>query len=103
MKVWVLAGLFSLASAPAAFALDVASDAECQVDDMRRQMDQVITGADSGSTPNTAAPTVAPAARPPTTQRQVAAATPTDRAQAARRRSGKRIPDAQLIGPRGAL
>ena len=102
MKVWVLAGLFTLASAPAAFALDVATDAECQVDDMRRQMDQVIPETDSGSTPTTAAPTVAPIVRPPTTQRQVAAA-PADRAPVTRRRSGKRIPDAQLIGPRGAL
>ena len=102
MKVWVFAGLFTLATAPAAFALDVGSDAECQVDDMRRQMDQVITETDSGSAAATAAPTVAPIARPPT-QRQAAAAAPADRAPTTRRRSGKRIPDAQLIGPRGAL
>lgn len=101
MKVWVLAGLFTLASAPAAFALDVATDAECQVDDMRRQMDQVVTETESGSAAATAAPTVAPIARPPT-QRQASAA-PADRVPATRRRSGKRIPDAQLIGPRGAL
>lgn len=103
MKVWVLAGLFTLATAPAAFALDVGSDAECQVDDMRRQMDQVITDPESGSAPS-AIPTVAPIVRPPSTQRQVAAAAaPADRAPTTRRRSGKRIPDAQLIGPRGAL
>lgn len=103
MKVWVLAGLFTFASAPAAFALDVGSDVECQVDDMRRQMDHVTTEAESGSVPTTTAlPTVAPVVRPAPTQRQAAAATG-DRAQATRRRNGKPIPDAQLIGPRGAL
>ena len=92
MKVWVLAGLFTMATAPMAFAAEDAT--ECQLDDMRRaaQQEQVAP-----ASPNTARPTVA--------ERQVVDQQPMPpRAVAAeRRRNGKRIPDAQLIGPRGAL
>jgi hypothetical protein len=87
MKVWVLAGLFTVAMAPAAFAGE--DSTECLLDETRRVAEQ---RAAAQPAPTVARPTVAERTdvepvRPP----------------ADRRRSGKRIPDAQLIGPRGAL
>lgn len=95
MKVWVLAGLFTVAMAPMAFAAE--DPTECQLDDTRRatqpQAEQVAT------------PTIG---RATVAEREAAvvipvAPQPTRTAPAERRRNGKRIPDAQLIGPRGAL
>jgi hypothetical protein len=88
MKVWVLAGLFTVAMAPVAMAGEDVT--ECQLDETRRVAEQ--RAAAPPAPPTVARPTVAERdviepARPP----------------ADRRRSGKRIPDAQLIGPRGAL
>ncbi len=102
MRILVLAGLITAAMAPAAFA---DTDAlPCQVDDTRRSMDHVITEAESGSAPPTATATAQTIVRPAVVQREAAAVqnqrTP---AQQQRRRNGKRIPDAELIGPRGAL
>lgn len=91
MKMWVLAGLFSVATVPAAFAVE--STTECQVDDTRRVVEQRIE-----APPAPAAPTIA---RPTVAQRDATLAE-TPRLET-RRRSGKRIPDAELIGPRGAL
>jgi hypothetical protein len=92
MKVWVLAGLFTVATAPMAFAAEDAT--ECQLDDARRATQQQT---------EQPAPTIG---RPTVAERDVTvvpgAALPA-RAPAERRRNGKRIPDAQLIGPRGAL
>jgi len=93
MKVWVLAGLFTVAMAP--FAVAAETDVECQLDESRRTVEQRIDGAPPPA-PQTARPTVA--------QRQVSQAEQLTRPTAPdRRRSGKRIPDAELIGPRGAL
>ncbi len=84
MKVLVLAGLIAMAAAPLALAAE--STAECELDETRRDE---ARRAEAG--PQTARPTVA--------QRSES----TTRATPQRRRSGKRIPDAELIGPRGAL
>jgi hypothetical protein len=91
MKVWVLAGLFTVATAPLAFAAE--DTTECQLDDARRSAQQQV---EAPASPTIARPTVA--------EREVADPAPVPaRAPAERRRNGKRIPDAQLIGPRGAL
>jgi hypothetical protein len=89
MKVWILAGLFTAAMAPLASASE--STLECQLDDTRRAT------APRAEAPPTPAPTARPTVAPRETAEQ---ATPRE---TARRRSGKRIPDAELIGPRGAL
>jgi hypothetical protein len=92
MKVWVLAGLFTVATAPMAFAAE--DTTECQLDDARRASQQQVVEPQG----------VATIARPTVAERVVVDPTPTPaRAPAERRRNGKRIPDAQLIGPRGAL
>jgi hypothetical protein len=88
MKVWILAGLFTAAFAPLAAAAE--STAECQLDDARRAAQ---TRAD--------APAPSAATARPTVATRAEGAAP--RSGAARRRSGKRVPDAELIGPRGAL
>lgn len=89
MKVWILAGLFTAAMAPLAAASENAL--ECQLDDTRR-----------AAAPRAEAPaTPAPAARPAAAPRVAAEQAP--RPETPRRRNGKRIPDAELIGPRGAL
>jgi hypothetical protein len=91
MKVWVLAGLFTVATAPMAFAAE--DTTECQLDETRRASQQQVE-----------AQGVATIARPTVAERVVVDPAPVPvRAPAERRRSGKRIPDAQLIGPRGAL
>jgi hypothetical protein len=92
MKAWVLAGLFTVVTAPVAFAGE--DTTECQLDETRRASTQRS---------DTVAPTIA---RPTVAQREVApdpAPRPTGPSGVDRRRNGKRIPDAQLIGPRGAL
>jgi hypothetical protein len=101
MKFWVLAGLFTAATVP--FATAAEASAECQVDDTRRTPHvRIDGGAPGGSAPaQTARPTSATRdAAGQVAQREAAEAA---RVAAERRRSGKRIPDAELIGPRGAL
>lgn len=94
MKQLLLAGLITVASAPFLFASASENEIECQVSDTRR--------APAEQRLDQASPAPAmPVARPGATQREAAdAARPTP---AERRRSGKPIPDAQLIQPRGAL
>ena len=89
MKTWMLAGLFTVAMAPMAYAAED-TDA-CQVDEMRRATQERIDAPPAPSTTIVARPAVA--------QRDVAEA---QRAEP-RRRTGKRIPDAELIGPRSTL
>jgi hypothetical protein len=102
MRILVFAGLITAAMAPAALA---DTGLPCQVDNTRRVLDHVITEAESGSAPPTAVATAQTIVRPAVVQREAAAVqnqrTPAQQQQ--RRRSGKRIPDAELIGPRGAL
>jgi hypothetical protein len=87
MKAWILAGILSTATIPFASASEMTD--ECQLDESRRAERRNATAAP-------AAPTVA--------QSTVAERAPEpSRAQAQRRRSGKHIPDAELIGVRGAL
>lgn len=96
MKLWVLVGALTIAAIPSAFA---------DVDDSRHAVETRVEPA-----PATLALDVV---RPAATQREAASA-PAVRAEqppvmtdqpAPRRRHGsrKRIPDAVLIGPRGAL
>jgi hypothetical protein len=102
MKLWAMAGLFTAAAVP--FAGVAEASAECQVDDSRRVPHvRIDDGGPGGSAPTIATPTAAP--RDPavrTVQRD-----PNDAAArvtpAERRRSGKHVPDAELIAPRGAL
>jgi len=99
MKVWMLAGLFTVVATP--FAAAAESDAACQLDDSRATLTLRVDGPPPPApSPSTVRPTIAP--------RDVAQAeqddTPRPVRQAPdRRRSGKRIPDAELMGPRGAL
>lgn len=88
MKVLILAGLLSAAAIPMAAAVE--NTTECQVDDARRTAQQ------RAETP------AAPRAVRPTAVHRAEAAQDA-RAASERRRSGKRIPDAELIGPRGSL
>ena len=89
MKFWVLVGLFSAAAIPLASASE--NTQACQVDDTRRAAEQSLDA--------TTAPSDHPT-RPIVVQRD---AEPQVRQDAMRRRNGKRIPDAELIGPRGSL
>jgi hypothetical protein len=99
MKIWVMAGLFTAAAIPFAGAAE--ASAECQVDDTRRMPHvRIDDGAPGGSAATTATPT---AQRDVNADRTAREAAERAAAMAERRRSGKRIPDAELIGPRGAL
>jgi hypothetical protein len=89
MKVSVLTMLFSVAACPLAAAAE--SAAECQLDEARREVQ---------ARAETATP-AATAARPTVAQRE--AGEQPARPGAERRRNGRPIPDAELIGPRGAL
>ena len=92
MKMWLLAGLITVATIPVASALESVTD--CQVDESRRdardvQRDRIDPPASPAvSTARTTVATRDTNSRPEQQQR---------------RRSGKRVPDAELIGPRGAL
>jgi hypothetical protein len=93
MKAWVFALGFVGALFPAIASAGATPDSrDCQTGNARRG--ECIT---SSSQP--AAPQVT------TTTRETTHAPPPQSARndAARRRSGKHIPDAELIGPRGAL
>ena len=89
MKVWILTGLFTAVMAPLAAASE--NPLECQLDDTGRSTQPRIEA------PASPAPTARPTAAP-----REAAVQTTPR-ETARRRGVKRIPDAELIGPRGAL
>ena len=89
MRVWILAGLLTAAMAPLAAASE--NTAECQLDETRR------AAASRDEAPATPAPTARPTAAPRVAAEQA------PRPETPRRRNGKRIPDAELIGPRGAL
>lgn len=91
MKVSVLAILITAATCPVAMAVET-TGLDCQVDDTRRAVEE-----------QRAAPPATPTAARPTVAQREAPEQAATRAPAERRRSGKRIPDAELIGPRGAL
>lgn len=104
MKVWILAGAFTALTVPFAAAAETTSG--CEVDDTRRiPQVRIDSGSPSGSAPPTAAPTSrqAPAQRTADATAAEREAAEAARAFTERRRNGKRIPDAELIGPRGAL
>ncbi len=90
MKVWVLAGALAAFAFPTMAAADVITP--CRTDDSRGVLatDRAEPAAAAAQQTN---------ARPAQTQRDTTEA----RAEPPRRRSGKRVPDAELIGPRGAL
>lgn len=87
MRVLLLAGFFAAVLAPSAFAVE--DSKACQLDEMRR------------NSANTPPPPPAEARQSEAAPRAVAAEPV--RTAPARRRGGKRIPDSELIGPRGAL
>lgn len=93
MRVLMLAGLFTAVTAPAAMASEYAID--CQPTDMRRAAAEQRLDA-----PPPPASGAASAARPAVAQAQSAE---TPRPASERRRNGKRVPDAELISPRGVL
>lgn len=95
----VVAGLFTVVTAP--FAMAAETTTECQLDPDRRSVAQRLDAPAAPAAPNVGRPAA-------TTQREVtpppaSAADQVRQAANDRRRSGKRIPDAELIGPRGAL
>lgn len=98
MKLWIVAGAFTAVSVPFAAAAEVSS--ECQVDEVRRAAHVRIDGGGAGGS----APPPR-AEQPQPRDDQVAQREPVEAPRPApeRRRNGKRIPDAELIGPRGAL
>ncbi len=98
MKVLVLTGLLTLATAP--FASAAETDAECQLDENRRAPQLRI---DSDTANGGAPPTARQTSAPRDSRQQPRVGEETARTTAEGRRSGKRIPDAELIGPRGAL
>lgn len=98
MKVWVLAGLFTAALAPIASAAE--NTLECQLDETRRSTTPRLE--EQIALPPQPAAITRPTAAASAPTRQVAEEN-VQRAEPARRRNGKRIPDAELIGPRGAL
>ena len=89
MKVLILAGAITALGAPFAFADETTT--ECQLDDARRTTHRHTD--------------VAPTAKPDETRPTLAerAADPPPPVDAQRRRSGNHVPDAELIGRRGAL
>lgn len=91
MKAWMLAGLMTVAMAPMAYAAE--SAVACQVDDIRRATQERAEAPPP-------APSAPGAARAAVAQRD---ATESAARSEPRRRTGKRIPDAELIGPRSTL
>jgi hypothetical protein len=91
MKAWIFAGAASIVFLPAAaYAERTEHAADCQVGNARHQ-----ACIDSSIQPP------APQVQQPAVQRAEAQAPHPVTQQ--RRRNGKHIPDAELIGPRGAL
>lgn len=97
MKLWILAGVMTVAPMSCAVAAEIGDDTACQADTTRLDVH-----ADAQQT--TAAPPLStPAPRPVVTVQRDATASPPVHADASRRRSGKPVPDSELIAPRGAL
>lgn len=93
MRVLLLAGLITAATAP--FAAAAESEIDCQATEIRRApAEQRLDQAPVSPATTTARPTVA--------QREASADAPRP-VIAERRRGGKPVPDAQLIQPRGTL
>jgi hypothetical protein len=104
MRLLVTAGLMTAAAIPLAGVAEAAPD--CQVDDTRRAAHvRIEGGAAGGSAPASNAPAQTSTPRETAAEQAVQRedAEPARTVAADRRRSGKRIPDAELIGPRGAL
>lgn len=92
MKAWILAGMITAATAP--FAAASESEIECQLEETRRATQ---TRSSEIPAPPNANTIVRPTAAPRDEADQAQRAAPP------RRRSGKPIPDAELIGPRSTL
>ena len=97
MKLWILAGVMTIAPMSCAAAAEVGDDAACQADTTRQDVH-----ADAPQTPATQAP-LTPTSRTVATVQRDGASAPPVHADASRRRSGKPVPDSELIAPRGAL
>lgn len=105
MKLWIFAGLFTVMWAPMAVAAE--STAACDVDDTQRSVQQRVdsspampTVSDAQKRGGSAASNGVVVAAP-----RAETATPTVARTEPQRRRGvtRRIPDAELIGGRGAL
>ena len=94
MRILLLAGLITAATAPFAAASASENEIDCQATTRRAAAEERLDQAPPSPT--------AAVARPNVVQRDAAADAPRP-AVPERRRSGKPIPDAQLIQPRGAL
>lgn len=102
MKVLVLAGVFTVAAIPLAGAAEAA--AECQLEEQgRRSQVRIDSGGAGGSAPATPARASSASREGGVAEQTAQRETENPRQTAERRRNGKRIPDAELIGPRGAL
>lgn len=90
MKAWILAGVATAVFPLSAYAERTDHAGDCQIGSTRQQtcIDAAIQPPAPQSAPPPAAQHAEAQVAHPITQR---------------RRSGKRIPDAELIGPRGAL
>lgn len=101
MKVLILASAFTALSAPLAFASGTELPREAE--DRRAPQVRIDSGSPGGSAPQTAQTNRSTARAQAEAQAAERDAADEARTFAERRRSGKRIPDAELIGPRGAL
>ncbi len=102
MKVLVLAGVLTAAAIPLAGAAEAAAD--CQLDEQgRRSQVRIDSGGAGGSAPAAPARASATSREGGVAEHTAQRETETPRQTAERRRNGRRIPDAELIGPRGAL
>ena len=99
MKLWILTGFMIVAPVSAAFAAEVGDDTACQADTTRQDLRVDAQQATQVQVPASPAPSSRPLAP---VQRDASAAAPVH-ADASRRRSGKPVPDSELIAPRGAL
>ncbi|MFT3727195.1 MAG: hypothetical protein QM759_05165 [Terricaulis sp.] len=99
MKVWILAVILTLVPVSTAFAAEVGDDTACQADTTRQDLRVDTQQTQQAAPPVAPAPATHPVA---TVQRDASAAAPVH-ADASRRRSGKPVPDSELIAPRGAL
>ncbi len=110
MKLWIYAGLISVAMASTAHAAE--TTIACEVDDTQRTANQRVDtsavfpvqeearASRGGSASSSATTTIAPLATP---RRETAPVVSSRNEPQRRRNVTRRIPDADLIGGRGAL
>lgn len=101
MKLWAIAGVLTVAWTPISAAAETTRHCEAQ-DECSLRAQTIVAPAPAGGSRQEAPAREAGGAR--ARQAEAATAARTARADLARRRGGsRRIPDAELIGGRGAL